>query len=554
MTKGKVFVIGLDGATLDLIRPWASDGKLPHLAEIMATGAFGKLRSTIHPLTAPAWTSFMTGKNPGKHGIYDFISPSPNSYSIRYNNALSRKSVSLWQILSQAGKKVGCVNVPFTFPPEEVNGILISGLDTPSTKSPFTYPQDLAEEIKRHVGEYVIMAQYRNSRRAYVSEIWRMIDRRLATVEYLMDKEPWDFFMVVFSATDIVQHTFWKYMDTSHPQYVAKEAAEYGDVIYRVYQKMDQVIGRLFARLDDQTTLIIMSDHGFGPLRKAVYLNKWLEQEQLLQPVARSNNGRGPGHALKGLLGRCKKCLPRELKDVAIRCLPELKAKVDSYLVSSHIDWSRTQAFSFGVHGSIFINLAGRQPKGIVQPGEEYEAVRSGIIARLNGLTDPETGETVVERVYRREELYHGDFVDLAPDLLIEWKDYAYTAQQDYGAGVTSVFQTRSKFEFSEKEHNGSHRLDGVLMMCGGPTKSGAELQGCHIVDLAPTILHLMGTGIPEDMDGKVLTSALTEDYVAGCPVVYGKATDSTVGEVERTYSDEDAEKVEERLKDLGYL
>lgn len=144
--------------------------------------------------------------------------------------------------------------------------------------------------------------------------------------------------------------------------------------------------------------------------------------------------------------------------------------------------------------------------------------------------------------------------MDLAPDLLIEWKDYAYTAQQDYGEGVNSVFQTRSKFEFSEKEHNGSHRLDGVLMMCGGPTKSGAELQGCHIVDLAPTILHLMGTGIPEDMDGKVLTSALTEDYVAGYPVVYGKATDNTVGEVVTTYSDEEAEKVEERLKDLGYL
>ena len=554
MMPNKVFVIGLDGATLDLIRPWASEGKLPHLAQIMATGAFGKLRSTIHPLTAPAWTSFMTGKNPGKHGIFDFISLSPNSYNIRYNNALSRRSASLWKILSQADKKVISVNVPFTFPPEEVNGILISGLDTPSTKSLFTYPPDVADDIKRHVGEYVIMAQYRNSRRAYVSEIFRMIDSREATVKYLMDKEPWDFFMVVFSATDVVQHTFWKYMDKSHPQHVAQEAAEFEDVIYRVYQRMDQVIGRLLARLDDQTTLMIMSDHGFGPLRKAVYLNKWLEQENLLQPAARSNSVRGPGHALKGILGRCKKNLPRELKDVAIRFLPGLKARINSYLVGSHIDWSRTQAFSFGVHGSIFINLAGRQPNGIVRPGKDYDAVRAEIIDKLNRLTDPETGERVVERVYRREELYHGDCVDLAPDLLIEWKDYAYTAQQDYGEGVNSVFQTRSKFEFSEKEHNGSHRLDGVLMMCGGPTERGVELHGCHIVDLAPTILHLMGTGIPEDMDGKVLTSAMADDYIAAHPIAYGRAADHDMDEVTRTYSSDEAEKIETRLKDLGYL
>ena len=496
----------------------------------------------------------MTGKNPGKHGIFDFISLSPNSYNIRYNNALSCKSPSLWKLLSQADKKVISVNVPFTFPPEEVNGILISGLDTPSTKSVFTYPRSLYEEIKRHVGEYVIMAQYRNSRRAYVSEIFGMIDNRVATIEYLLENHPWDFFMIVFNATDIAQHTFWKYMDSSHPQYVPQEAAEYGDVILRVYQEMDQVIGRLLANLDDETTLMVMSDHGFGPLKKAVYLNKWLEQENLLQPVARSSNVLDPGHPLKAVLGRCKKYLPRGLKDVAIRFFPELRAKVDSYLVASHIDWPHTKAFSFGVHGSIFINTSGRQPNGIVQPGTEYEGLRTEIIARLGRLTDPETGETVVERVYRREELYHGDCVDLAPDLLIEWKDYAYTAQQDYGEGVNSVFQTRSKFEFSEKEHNGSHRLDGVLIMYGGPTKGGAELQGCHIVDLAPTILYLMGEEVPEDMDGKVLVSALTEEYVKAHPIVYGNVTDRGADEATTTYSEDEAEKIEERLKDLGYL
>jgi predicted AlkP superfamily phosphohydrolase/phosphomutase len=554
MGENRVFVIGLDGATLDLIRPWAEEGKLPNLAEIMATGAFGKLHSTIHPLTAPAWTSFMTGKNPGKHGIFDFISLFPNSYNIKYNNALSRRSPSLWKLLSGSGKKVICVNVPFTFPPEEVNGILISGLDTPSTKNVFTYPPSLGDEIKRRFGEYIIMAPYKHGRSGYVKEIFRMIENRVATVDYLMESEPWDFFMVVFNATDVVQHTFWKYMDPSHPQYIEEEAAKYGDVILRVYQKMDKVVGQLLERVEKEATLVIMSDHGAGPLRKVVYLNKWLEEQNLLGSVRNEGSTLTCGVLGRALLGRCKKNLPRGTKNIIKKFFPKARDKVDSYLVTSHIDWSRTKAFSFGVHGNIFINLAGRQPKGTVRPGKDYEALRTEIIARLSRLSDPETGEVVVQRVYRREELYHGACVDLAPDLLVEWKDYAYTAQQDYGEGITSVFQTRDKFEFSEKEHNGSHRLDGVFMMCGGPAKAGIELEGCEIIDLAPTILYLMGEQVPEDMDGKVLTSALTENYVEAHPILYGKVTDRRPEEVVTTYSSDEAEKIEERLKDLGYL
>lgn len=556
MAESKVFVIGLDGGTLDIIKPWVSEGKLPHLAEIMANGSFGKLRSTIHPLTAPAWTSFMTGKNPGKHGIFDFISLMPNSYQIRYNNALSRMSPSLWKLLSDAGKKVIAVNVPFTFPPENVNGILISGLDTPSTKSVFTYPPSLYKEIKKHVGEYLIIAQYKNTkgRGGYASEILHMIENRAATAKYLMDNYQWDFFMVVFSATDIAQHTFWKYMDPNHPQYIAEEAAKYGNVILGVYQKIDKEIGHIMERLDDRTTLIIMSDHGAGPLKKVVYLNKWLEQQNLLRFSQKNNSTLASTQFSKKLLGRCKKDLPRGVKNIITKFFPELKAKVDSYLVTSHIDWPHTKAFSCGVHGSIVINLRGRQPRGIVQPGEDYEELRNEINARLSDLADPETGEAVIERVYRREELYHGKFVQYAPDLLIQWKDYAYTAQQDYGEGVKSIFETRNKFEFSEKEHNGSHRLDGVIMMFGELMKAGTELKGSEIIDLAPTILYLMGTEIPIDMDGKVLTSALIKDYLETHPIVYRKTTHDDVNEVITTYSREEAQEIEGRLKDLGYL
>jgi len=400
----KVFVIGLDGATLDLIRPWGAEGKLPHLAKIMKKGAFGELRSTIHPLTAPAWTSFMTGKNPGKHGIFDFISIAPNSYDVRYNNARSCRAPSLWKILSQTGKKVISINVPFTYPPEQVNGILVSGLDTPSTRGVFTYPPSLGEELKKHLGDYIIMAQYRQGRAGYLEEMFRMIEKRLATVEYVLGKHPWDFFMVVFSATDIVQHTFWKYMDPDHPQYVRQEAAEFGDAIFRVYERMDSVIGELLTNLDEDTTLMIMSDHGAGALKKAVFLNKWLEEEGLLQPVQSSSIIQSGGSFWKSLLGILKRRMPRGVKETAFRLFPELKEKFNSYLVASHIDWAQTKAFSFGVHGSIFINLAGRQPAGTVASGREYEVLRDEIIAKLSLLADPDTGELVIRRVHRREE------------------------------------------------------------------------------------------------------------------------------------------------------
>jgi predicted AlkP superfamily phosphohydrolase/phosphomutase len=554
--SNKLVVIGLDGATLDLIKPWASEGRLPHLTKIMRNGSFGKLRSTIHPLTAPAWTSFMTGKNPGKHGVFDFISLVPNSYEIKYNNGLSRRSPSLWKILSDVGRKVIVINVPFTFPPENVNGILISGLDTPSTQSVFTYPPSLYKEINERVGEYVIIAQYKSRKglSGYASDIFNMIENRANTVEYLMNNYGWDFFMVVFSATDIAQHTFWKYMDPNHLQYSEEEAAQYGNVILSVYQKIDTEVGRIMEHIDDKTTLIIMSDHGAGPLKKAVYLNKWLEQQNLLRFSQKNNGDPVPSHLWKKLLGRCKKDLPRGVKNIITKFFPEIKGKVDSFLVSSHIDWSHTNAFSCGVHGNIMINLRGRQPNGTIQQGKEYEDLRSEIIAQLSDLVDPETGERVVEKVYRREELYHGNFVHNAPDLLIQWKDYAYTAQQDYGEGVKSIFQTRSKFEFSEKEHNGSHRLDGVIMMLGKPIKAGMELMGSEIIDLAPTILYLMGIEIPTDMDGKVLTSALTKGFVEAHPIVYRETTQEDVKEVVATYTHEEAQKIEGRLKDLGYL
>jgi len=345
-------------------------------------------------------------------------------------------------------------------------------------------------------------------------------------------------------------------MDPTHPDYIAEEAQRYGNVILNVYQEIDKEIGSIMERLDNHTALFVISDHGAGPFKKAIYLNKWLEIQGLLRFNRQDSM---PGSLARLLshkiLGACKRSLPQPVKENLTKLFPEIKAKVNTHLVTSHIDWANTKAFSCGVHGSIIINLKGRQPAGVIAPGDEYEDIRSEIIVGLHNLADPETREKVVEKVHRREKLYHGPYTQYAPDLLVQWKDYAYTAQHDYGQDVKTVFQARRKFEFSPKEHNGSHRLDGIIMVAGKPVKSSLKLSGSQIIDLTPTILYLMKVPIPEDIDGKVLKAAFLEDYLLTHPIDYRKATnEGTTDVTEGTYSEKEAKKIERRLKDLGYL
>lgn len=562
--RQKVCVIGLDGATFDLVKPWVEQGHLPHVGRLMAEGVHGKLRSTIHPLSAPAWTSFMTGKNPGKHGIFDFIERPDHRYTISYTSGRSRQAKTLWGLLSEAGKSVIVLNVPMTYPAEPVNGALVGGLDSPSVRSPFTYPPALYAEMTAAVGEYSITVRYdeRRGRKRYVQDIFKMIENRAATADYLLRRYPWDFFIVVFSAPDIVQHSFWKYMDRDHPDHDPREAAEFGGVILEVYQRIDRWLGTLMARLDEDTTLVIMSDHGAGPFKQAISLNRWLEQHGFLHfrdaasPPAPWRATALRTERLNQVLAGLKRVTPVGVKVTLRRAFPRLRERVNARLLFAPIDWPRTKAFSVGVLGSIAINLAGREPQGIVSPSGEYEAVRDAIIEKLAELRHPETGAPLVERVYRREELYHGAWVDRAPDLLVVWKDYAYTAQYDYGEAGTGVFQARKTFEFSAKEHNGSHRPDGLLILKGRQVRSGHAVEGAEIIDLAPTILYAMGLPVPLDMDGNVLTAAFRRTALEANPVRYASPRGQQGGQagVEGPYSAGEAEEIRKRLVDLGYL
>lgn len=217
-SKNKVFVLGLDGATFNLIRPWVESMELPNFARLIKQGCYGDLESVIPPLTAPAWASFITGKNPGKHGVFDFVERKPGSYDIEWVTSRSRRGRSLWKIVSSHEGNVVVINIPNNYPLEQVSGCMVAWMDAPGDKKDYTYPPELANEIKENIGDYIITILDWKENEDLIKfryNLHRMIDKRAELTYYLMEHRPWDFFTVFFTATDIVQHCFWSYMDPS---------------------------------------------------------------------------------------------------------------------------------------------------------------------------------------------------------------------------------------------------------------------------------------------------------------------------------------------------
>lgn len=517
--KPRVLLIGLDGATPQLLFPWAKEGKLPNLSKLIESGASGNLKSTIPPMTAPAWTSFMTGKNPGKHGIYHFIEYQHNTYDYRVISSKDVKSKTLWRILSDLGKQVCVMQVPITFPPEIVNGFIVSeGLTTPGQNSIFTHPKELKEELQRDFDFKLTSTEkyYDGNEEAFIADLNYVEDRKAQATIHLMKKYDWDFFMVVYTITDPMQHFFWKYMDTTHPGYDLKKAEKYGDAILNSYTKLDGIVGDMLKNVDDSTTVIIMSDHGFGSLYNEVHLNKWLKDRGLLKLKEKKDTS-----VTKYWISRSG--LTREtvqtlflkfgLKKI-LKVIPNnLKKSMPSHYTPSEVDWSRTKAYSFATHGLMYINLKGRNPDGIVEAGEEYERLRDYIIRELLLLKDPDTGKNIVEKVFRNNELYFGPHVNKAPDLFV-LTDMTY---QNIGRLDDTLIKPSwrlddadlsGKLSILNKQRtlsSGNHRINGIVIMRGENIKKNTKIDNAEITDIAPTVLNLMGLKVPADMDGKIL-------------------------------------------------
>jgi len=557
-------IVGLDGATMELIVPWVEQGKLPNLGRMMREGVWAELRSSIPYITTTAWSSFATGTNPGRHGILDFYQHRPGSFEIYLANSAVRRGKTMWKRVSEQGKRVCIINVPMTYPPEQVNGVLISGMDAPGTASHFTHPEHLYEELKQALGEYTIDVHFEeivkgavprlDDYRAYLDLLCAMVEKRLRATEYLMEKYPWDLLVTVFVETDRIQHLFWKFMDPSHPHYKRGEAEHLGDAILKVYQKCDAALGSLLDRAGENTDVLIMSDHGAGAGERVFYVRPWLLANEYLILKASSASGNGlkrfAAKSIRSLFAVAKAYVPKNLKQ-------RLKKQIigrDKYIsmrLYGGVNWERTRAYSEGVCGNIFINLKGREQHGIVEPGEEYKKLLKEIAEKLLQVKDPKTGKSVVTKVYRKEELYHGPFLDHAPDLTVEGFPEYHCRGDSFAKGASDEEEAL----FGDAPMSGTHRLNGAFLALGPHFKRGMRLSDAAIVDILPTVLHVLGMEIPGSIDGRVLTDALTEEYLRGNPVKTAEeeaeAGEQPLGD---GYSDSEREQIEERLKGLGYL
>ena len=520
--KRRVLVIGLDGATPDLLFPWAKEGKLPHMAHLINNGVSGNLRSTIPPITAPAWTSFMTGKNPGKHGLFHFIAKPSKNYEYNSMTARDNHAKTLWAILSESNKKVGVMQVPMTYPPENVNGFMISGLGTPGIDSNFTYPVELREKLlKDHKFRLQITEIYiKNNEDKFLADLEDTERRKGDITRKMMKEYPSDFFMVVFMMTDIVQHFFWKYMDKTHPAHDPAEPEKYKNAIFNSYKLLDDIIGNILSEIDENTTVIIMSDHGFGPLYKELHLNYWLKSLGL-QKSKGTYSSKGKHWLLKngisferlgeftskiGLHG-----ISKNMPKIFINRVPRRDAL-------STINWHETQAYSYGNLGLICINLKGREPEGTVPP-EEYESLRDHIIKELYELKDPDNGKHIVEKVYKREELYTGPYINDSPDLIVAM-DMIYQERATFGEFLVGSVGRIEEKDISMRR-SGQHRMNGVFIINGKNIRPGINVTNAEIIDLAPTILYMMDIPVPLDMDGKVLNIAFDPDHLKHEPIKF---------------------------------
>ncbi len=552
--SSKICVIALDGATLDLVEPWAGAGKLKTLATFFERGVSARLESVIPPITGPAWASFITGKNPAAHGVGDWWYKRDGTYDLLPVNATRIRTPTLWDLLSASGKRVAAINVPMTFPPQKTNGVIVSGLLTPTNRGAYTYPESFRDELLKAVPDYRMNLEtfYAPGRaEAFLNDLRDLIRVRSEAARFLYRREAPDLFMVHYIATDWVQHALWHAMDKTHPKHNAAEAGVHGDSILKIYQQIDAELEALLAEMDPDTTVLVMSDHGFGPLYDYIYLNTWLLHKGWL--VLKNDAATRFKH-LAFNLGLVPTNLYRlasrlGLSSAAVGAHKETQYHLlkTFFLSSQNIDWSRTRAYSVGNIGQIFLNVRGREPQGIVDPGPEYESTRAALIEQLGReLVHPKDGRSLADHIYLREEIYHGPFLEEMPDLLVMPRNLEFQA-----AGL-SEFLSNQVAEPSFI-YSGGHRMEGALLMRGAPIRAKAQLPSARLVDLLPTILYLMDVPLLKDFDGRVLQEALTQEAVGSRPVRYADSA-AEAFQPKDVYTEEESEAINERLRALGYL
>jgi predicted AlkP superfamily phosphohydrolase/phosphomutase len=496
----RVLVIALQEVTLDLIDPWVEQGLLPNIAALMAAGTSGYVRAQAPLITPHCLANILTGVNAGQHGVFDYWQRGADGI-FRETSGTSLQAPPIWQILRGTGLRSTFLNVPLTWPLPNVDGTIVaSRAAASSTRELFSSPE-LHDRLVATHGEYRVDATAPGGRRKpdYIDLFDIETSRTARAFEFLLNAEHWDFAMVYFIDAAMAQHYFWAEMTADHDN-------PYHGVIASAYKNLDKAIGRLVRTAGTDAVTFVLSECGAGALRFGIDLNRWLEQEGLLRTIRQPLGWLRQAVEDRVLLA-AKRFVPPVVKTVLTRNSLALKNWAASSGPRLAVDWPRTKVFSRGKEGNLYVNLAGRDSSGTVQPGVELDELLSVVSDALYKLKDPDSGVPVVTSVVQPARLYSGPAMEFAPDLVVDWKDAAYMTTERAGSG-NAVFGKRWRRGMSWPT-TGSHRHDGTFIAAGPGIALGKRIGPASHFDLLPTWLSILGQPVPAGLKGRVLAEMM---------------------------------------------
>lgn len=530
MVPRRVAVIGLDAADWEFLDPWLREGDLPNLSRLATEGARGPLASTLPPFSGPAWATFMTGLDPGGHGLFDFVMEDPRTG----RPVLARSDLvggrTIWEAAAAGGRRAVVVNVPVTWPPRPYDGVIVTGMLTPKGK-PFAHPPGLVEEIRARLPDYrcdfdVELKAEPGEMRASLDGIAR---QNADLMLHLLGRGSWDLFVGVFTTTDRAKHLFWGERET---------------FVREHYRKVDRAVGDLLAAAGPDALVLLLSDHGFHTVRTKFYMNRWLRQRGWLG-VRPAKPAEATSEEEKGL----REGLEVFLKPARTKrgLFARLFGRRDEE-GGLEVDPARTRAYLYSAWtNGVKVNLRGRGPGGIVEPGAEYERLRDGIIAGLRELRFPGSDRPLFDWVGRREEAYRGARMEWAPDVVTRSAGFRVICGKNLDEGRL----------LRESEHEaGAHSDTGILVLHGPGVRRGARLEGARIVDVAPTVLWGLGLEVPAGLDGRVLESGFEPAALAANPVrVSAAVAPAPIASPEAgSFDPSEEEELRKTLEGLGYI
>lgn len=544
-----VLIIGLDGMPFDVLRPLIAKGLMPSLGQFLQDAAWASLRSTVPPFSAPAWATFMTGMNPGWHGVIGFQKPLRADETTRRFVDATQIPDTLWEMVSREAGQVVVVNVPLTYPPRQVNGVLVSGMLTPSAALTYTYPAHIKDQLE----DYIIDLDYLTEGQEFqpgisknkvdlLDDLMHILVNCAHNAARLMQTHPWDMAVVVFTVTDRLLHFCW---DETQELLANQTDAPLHVKLECFWKTLDTAFAQLLAAAPADTRVIVISDHGFGPApRFYVNLNVWLEQQGWLY----RRRGLRDQFGLKQLRVTLGRIAP--LKAWLHRVLPfalqhKLRRSIAGDMEAGVIDWNLTQAYMVPLYSYTCGIMIPTSRAGKTLTVQEYETIRQKIQTELAVLCDGE-GKSIVQKVYRREDLYHGPYLAQLPDLVVVFEP-SYTA-------MVSLAEKAVVLPATYRLRSGDHLDNGIFCASGLGIVQGEVAGMMNIADIVPTVLYMLNVAPPRQFDGQVLMSLFTPEWIAAHPPLPIIQRDVVKPESTFVYTDTEQALIQQRLEKLGYL